>query len=37
MHDVSFSLPNFQLQHAVQWFATGGVIWNANFYLDSKF
>jgi hypothetical protein len=32
MHDVSFNIPNFQLQHAVQWFATGGVIWNANFF-----
>lgn len=31
MHDVYFNLPNFQLQHAVQWFVTGGVIWNATF------
>ncbi len=26
MHDMSFNLPNFQLQHAVEWRVTGGVI-----------
>ena len=31
MHDMDFNIPNFQLQHAVQWFVTGGVIWNTTF------
>ncbi len=31
MHDVYFNLPDFALQHAVQWFVTGGVIWNTTF------
>lgn len=31
MHDVYFNIPNFQLAHAVQWFVTGGVIWNTTF------
>ena len=31
MHDMTFNLPNFQLTRAVQWFVTGGVIWNTTF------
>jgi hypothetical protein len=31
MHDMYFNLPNFQLQHAVMWTVTGGVIWNTTF------
>jgi hypothetical protein len=31
MHDMYFGLPNFQLQHAVIWTVTGGVIWNTTF------
>jgi hypothetical protein len=31
MHDMDFKLPNFQLQHAVTWMVTGGVIWNTTF------
>lgn len=31
MHDCRFNLPNFQLQQAVQWNVTGGVIWNTTF------
>ncbi len=31
MHDMDFNLPNFQLQHAVGWYVTGGVIWNTTF------
>jgi len=31
MHDMDFNIPNFQLQHAVDWHVTGGVIWNTTF------
>jgi hypothetical protein len=31
LHDSYFNVPNFQLKHAVQWFVTGGVIWNTTF------
>ena len=31
LHDSYFNLPDGQLQHAVQWFVTGGVIWNTTF------
>ena len=31
MHDCYFNIPNFQLQHAVHWHVTGGVIWNTTF------
>jgi hypothetical protein len=31
MHDCSFNIPNFQLDRAVKWEVTGGVIWNTTF------
>lgn len=31
MHDCNFDLPNFQLDRAVKWEVTGGVIWNTTF------
>jgi hypothetical protein len=38
MHDMYFNLPNFQLQHAVMWTVTGGVIWNTTFEsTDTKY
>jgi hypothetical protein len=35
MHDMYFNIPNFQLNRAVEWFVTGGVVWNTTF--DSTF
>jgi hypothetical protein len=36
MHDMTFNLPNFQLQNAVNWWVTGGVIWNTTFISTSN-
>ncbi|MGB6546644.1 MAG: hypothetical protein WBE97_13580 [Candidatus Acidiferrales bacterium] len=36
MHDISFSIPNFQLVQGVQWMVAGGVIWNMNIYSTSN-
>lgn len=31
MYGMDFNIPNFQLQNAIQWDVTGGVIWNTTF------
>jgi hypothetical protein len=31
MHDCSFNVPHFQLDRAVKWEVTGGVLWNTTF------
>lgn len=31
MHHMYFNIPHFQLEHAVKWFVTGGLIYNTTF------
>lgn len=31
MHDCYFNMPHFQIDHAVHWYVTGGVIWQTTF------
>lgn len=32
MHDCTFNVPDFVLLHAVEWFSTGGVVWQCHFF-----
>lgn len=34
VHDCSFSIPNFQITAAFDWFASGGLIYNCHFFSD---